>query len=538
MIKKIIILFFTTSISLYAQISPGELTEVHADLEGMSNCTKCHELGEAVTNQKCLDCHTEIRELISVNRGYHSARDVQIKKCVECHSEHHGRGFEMIRFDKESFDHSLTGFILEGKHTNLKCEKCHNSDLINNSELKNRAGTFLGMGTACADCHNDYHQQTLSQLCDNCHSTKSFKPAVLFSHDNTNYILTGAHKTIDCVLCHAIENRAGKKFQRFSGIIFNECTDCHTDVHQGKLGNNCESCHSTQSFHKLSNQNLFDHNKTNFPLLGKHVSVDCEKCHTSTFKRVLKHEKCLDCHDDYHNGELSITRKSYDCKLCHSENGFTQAKYTIEDHKKSDYNLTGSHLAVPCSGCHRKNERWGFNIEVSSCMNCHQNVHGSSISKKFLNDSNCVDCHSTVSWLQVVFDHNKTEFSLSGKHSSTACYVCHDINKTGNVSEYIFIDLTTTCESCHTDPHFNQFRLNGVTDCARCHEFENWKPVKFNHENTRFLLQGAHSKVLCEQCHQRTEMQTGTFVKYRFSSTECITCHTSGSRELSPKGDS
>ena len=50
--------------SLFAQISPGDLAQPHAHLEGMSNCTKCHILGEKVSNDLCLDCHTELKTRI------------------------------------------------------------------------------------------------------------------------------------------------------------------------------------------------------------------------------------------------------------------------------------------------------------------------------------------------------------------------------------------------------------------------------------------------------------------------------------------
>ena len=52
-----------------AQLSPGDLTTAHADLEGMSNCTQCHDLGNKVTNAKCLECHKEIKALITRKEG-------------------------------------------------------------------------------------------------------------------------------------------------------------------------------------------------------------------------------------------------------------------------------------------------------------------------------------------------------------------------------------------------------------------------------------------------------------------------------------
>jgi hypothetical protein len=41
--------------NLSAQISPGDLSNPHSNLEGISNCTQCHVLGNKQTNEKCLD---------------------------------------------------------------------------------------------------------------------------------------------------------------------------------------------------------------------------------------------------------------------------------------------------------------------------------------------------------------------------------------------------------------------------------------------------------------------------------------------------
>ena len=65
----------------YAQLSPGDLTTAHASLEGMSNCTQCHDLGNKVTNAKCLECHKELRALITRKKGYHASKDVKAKDC-------------------------------------------------------------------------------------------------------------------------------------------------------------------------------------------------------------------------------------------------------------------------------------------------------------------------------------------------------------------------------------------------------------------------------------------------------------------------
>jgi len=120
---------------LYAQLSPGKLTQAHADLEGMFKCTQCHVLGSKLDNNKCLECHEEIQTLLDQNRGYHSSKEVRGLDCAKCHSEHHGRNFDMMRFDQDNFDHELTGYELTGAHRRIECRDCHLPDFISDRDL-------------------------------------------------------------------------------------------------------------------------------------------------------------------------------------------------------------------------------------------------------------------------------------------------------------------------------------------------------------------------------------------------------------------
>ena len=81
-------------ISMAGQLSPGDLSNSHSNLNGISNCTQCHVLGNKITNEKCLACHTEILSRINLKKGYHSSADVKGKQCFSCHSEHNGKNFQ------------------------------------------------------------------------------------------------------------------------------------------------------------------------------------------------------------------------------------------------------------------------------------------------------------------------------------------------------------------------------------------------------------------------------------------------------------
>ena len=131
------------------QLSPGELSEAHSHLAGLSNCTQCHVLGNKVSGDKCLACHTEISSRINNQKGYHSSAEVTGKQCSECHSEHNGRNFRLVRLDEATFNHNLTGFSLSVPHAKQDCKTCHAPGNIVDQRLKDRKNTFLGVGTKC-----------------------------------------------------------------------------------------------------------------------------------------------------------------------------------------------------------------------------------------------------------------------------------------------------------------------------------------------------------------------------------------------------
>ncbi len=489
----------------------------------MSNCTKCHELGDKVQNSKCLDCHTEIKSLISSGLGYHSSSDVKGKNCSGCHNEHHGRTFRIVNFNPDKFDHKKAGFNLTGKHSNTDCKKCHKPDFITDNKLKKKKETYLGLNPYCYSCHEDVHQKTLSDNCSDCHNTEAFKPAAKFDHSKAAFKINGAHINVECIGCHKIDEQSGKKYQAFKNISFQNCDACHKDVHQGSFGQNCSSCHETSSFKQI-NKSAFDHSRTKFPLIGKHKLVGCNNCHKSPSGYKMKFALCTDCHTDFHKAQFVVNEVTQNCKDCHTEHGFRPSLFTVDMHNKAKFQITGAHLATPCESCHYQESKWIFKGTGIECISCHKNVHGNELKNEFLPDNNCQFCHQTESWNTINFDHSKTNFHLLGKHSSINCSSCH--RKTENeISSIIFSSIKKDCESCHKDVHFGQFAENKISDCGRCHAFENWKPEKFDHSKTEFNLDGAHKNIPCEKCHPQTEVNGNTFIKFKLEDFKCATCH-------------
>jgi hypothetical protein len=523
---RVLILVCLVNGSALAQISPGPLASVHSHLEGLSNCTKCHELGDKVTNAKCLACHTELKARVDLNKGYHSSGEVKGKSCVTCHNDHHGLSFQILRFNKESFNHNLTGFRLTGAHALKGCADCHKNDFITNASVKKKKITYLGLSTACLGCHTDYHQKTLSQSCTNCHTNDAFKPATGFLHASARFQLHGMHESVQCIKCHPVTNKNGAKFQQFTGLSFASCNSCHTDPHQGKFGADCKSCHSEESFMKVKGIANFNHAKTGYPLENKHRSVLCSSCHKVNLTDPVKHARCLDCHKDYHEGQFATQGQPQDCNGCHTTLGYTLFSYTIDQHNASKFKLEGSHLATPCIACHKKTDKWSFRDIGITCVDCHKDIHSPNIAPKYYPGSSCQSCHNPSAWSEVTFDHATTGWVLSGPHATKSCRTCHFIKNPEGQEVQRFSGMLQVCANCHKDNHFGQFDVNGATDCLRCHEPDYWKIEKFDHNNkTSFKLDGRHENVPCTKCHKNVTEGQNTYVFYKIKDTRCESCH-------------
>jgi len=550
--------------------SPGPLSAPHAKLEGLSNCTKCHVAGSRLSPDTCLACHGELKDRIAQKRGFHGKLGPAELACNKCHHEHQGRDFKLVDFGKggeKEFDHRKTGFLLQGKHARVACAQCHDDRLIADAAIRALRAkepgrkTFLGAPTQCSACHFDEHRGQLGASCARCHNERSWKPAPGFKHAKTDFPLLGKHARIECAGCHKSEAdvRTRKEsplrpraatFAVFKPIAHRECTDCHKDPHEGRLGASCTSCHTEDDWKEVrgsSGARAF-HDKTRYPLRGAHGSVACKSCHgpfpgiKAVFKG-MRFGSCTDCHVDAHVGQLGIPPPS--CERCHSIDAFRPAAYEPSMH--TGYPLQGGHAAVSCAACHRPDpslaeraaplraylEKRGRRDTISlsdfhprgdtrRCDTCHADPHRGQFAGR-VRQSGCADCHQVSSFAEVRFDHSReSTFPLSGAHAAAACAGCHFADAAGIVR---YRPLREECASCHADPHAGQF---AGARCEQCHETAAWKQVSFEHRQpfTSFELQGKHAKARCESCHRDVEVGGGMRVRrYRGVPLTCAGCH-------------
>jgi hypothetical protein len=410
--------------------------------------------------ENCLSCHAPIKQQLLMSKGLHSQKE--FANCELCHVEHQGRDFELVFFKggTKAFDHSKTGYILTGKHATLDCRNCHNSKNIKNAaELKKQnvsiENTYLGLKQDCLSCHIDEHRGQLSKNCTDCHHSNSWKPAPGFDHSKTDYPLTGRHQKVECAKCHReiTDNlqSENKSYLAFAAVKHNQCSDCHTDFHKGKLGPSCSDCHNTAGWTNVKITN-FDHSRTKFPLIGRHANLACEKCHGERTVKLIKFANCTDCHKDFHRSEFASRASKGACEECHTVQGFLPSTFSMLKHDETLFRLTGAHRAIACIECHvtvsGSKREYHFSFESLRCPECHQDPHHGQV-KKFSSSGGCESCHNSQSWTAINFDHKETNFPLEGAHIGVPCGKCHELEVGGKDHFMRFKPVSTQCSSCH-----------------------------------------------------------------------------------------
>ncbi len=534
-------------------LMPGQVIAGHAKWE--EDCTKCHKrFDKAAQTTLCLDCHKDVRNDVEQKHGSHG-RFKEQRECKECHTEHKGRAENIAPITEQTFNHAQSDFPLKGAHADTKkveCKSCHKP------KTKYREAP-----SDCYSCHkkDDKHKEKAGTACADCHSDRSWKD-VRFDHDKTRYKLRNKHVEVPCKECHAND--------RYKDTPM-DCYSCHKkdDKHKGQEGATCSECHDDRSWKKAP----FDHNKSRFPLMGRHATTECKKCHlTPAFKdtpigcfschkkddthKGAYGEKCETCHgendwktitfdhdlhskyplrgrhittacDSCHKGHLYKDKTPTDCYACHKKNDKHKGRYSekcerchternwkillFEHDHDTTYPLKGYHRNTKCDSCHKSTLY--EDKTPSDCYACHKkdDIHRSTFGDK------CEKCHGEQSWQALAFDHDRdTKYPLLGKHRTTTCERCH----TG----HLYKDKTpTACYTCHKSEDMHRRKLG--TECQDCHSIRDWKIWDFDHNTrTKFKLDGGHKGLDCSACH------TERMDKKVTASSACVSCHTKDDR--------
>ena len=440
-------------------------------------CTQCHVNNVYVgASRSCMACHSKDDK--------HNGQFPQ--ECSACHNA--------TSWKQVTVDHNAFGFRLTGAHVSIDCSKCH----VN--------GQYVNTPQVCGACHtrDDAHSGQLGSDCERCHNTGAWKPAS-FDHRTSVFPLTGAHASVACSACHTSS--------RYKGTP-QTCSGCHAsdDAHRGQFGSDCAQCHTTSAW----KPSTFDHNRAAFRLTGAHTGVACSSCHlNAVFKGTPT--ACGSCHarDDVHAGQLGSN-----CGQCHTTSAWKPANF---NHNTTAFPLTGAHTGAACSSCHAGGVYRGTPTSCGSC-------HASDDRHNGAYGSNCGSCHSTSAWRPASFDHNLSDFPLTGAHTNLACSQCHG-SSLGS--------LPTACSSCHGEPAYHAGMFGGQA-CDSCHNTSAWRPAPYNGPHSFPMNHGRADT--CSDCHQPTLTTWSCFLCHRQSEMDdhhkevanydrnCLRCHPTGSK--------
>lgn len=424
---------------------------------------------------------------------------------ISCDACHTSEGWEIDR-NNISFDHNLTDFQLEGLHQDVNCVSCHPSLVFKEAD------------SDCMSCHTDMHEQTVGFDCARCHTSNSWiVENITEIHQQSRFPLLGAHMTADCYQCH--ESASLLRFDPL-GV---ECVDCHQAEYIAAISPNhiesgystdCSECHQMNAF-SWTGAN-FTH--TFFPLTEGHAINDCASCHTDPNDYSNISTDCISCHLEDFNTTSNPNHQqidiSTDCIECHTTDpGWKPADYREHDVLFPIY--SGEHNGEwdNCVDCHTNPS----NYSLFTCIDCHEHEKGDmddeheGIGGYTYNSIACLECHPDGT--EDGFDHNASNFPLTGAHITTECEECH-IEGYSGTSSVCFdchnLAFDQTSEPNHLDAGFEN-------DCNECHTTDpGWTPTSYDHDDF-YLLTGAHLNTTCTDCH--TEGYVGT-------TNVCYDCHT------------
>ncbi|MHB0963640.1 MAG: DmsE family decaheme c-type cytochrome [Gemmatimonadaceae bacterium] len=265
-------------------------------------------------------------------------------------------------------DAAVAGATYVGQET---CVGCHESVKTTGmhgikADLRTPAG-----GKGCESCHGPGSKHAddpekvkpmqfgkvsaveASAACTSCHSTSEHAFWANSKHEARN---------VGCVSCHSVHSAKGDKGlkEATQGKLCASCHQAianklnrfnHMPVREDKMA--CSSCHNV-------------HGSANVRMLraGTNIDQSCTSCHQEKrgpflWEHAPVANSCVTCHDPHgsSNDRMLVAKQPGICQRCH---------------------VTSRHPPTVYEGYLLKNSQSANKITGRSCLNCHQQIHGSN----------------------------------------------------------------------------------------------------------------------------------------------------------------
>lgn len=427
-----------------------------------------------------------------------------------------------------SFNHTATGFFLDGAHARLTCESCHTK------------GLFRGTPRDCATCHRPGDRapgKTATHIltnapCSSCHKTISWAPSD-FRHRIDQGVVQGG-----CSTCHNGSSSIGKPSTHIATMA--SCDSCHKSSswlpagynHASVVPGSCATCHNgTRATGK---------NASHIP-----TTASCDACHTAgvafapisvsmtamhaNMKGPVAAGNCSSCHNGSFLSQNAQTKPvthvstTAQCDTCHSSTT-TWANATF-DHAAAVPAVTGR-----CSSCHNGSAALGKPTNhiptAAQCDTCHsgfvafkpaQMNHAGTVGQ-------CSTCHSGSYLFANALAKPATHIPTTSQ-----CDSCHTKGFiTWSPSVMNHTGLAGQCSTCHNGAYLSQnaqsktpTHMATTAQCDTCHNSTvSWATASMNHATASPPVAGR-----CATCHNGTAA-LGKPTNHIPTTAQCDTCHT------------
>lgn len=362
------------------------------------------------------------------------------------------------------FDHNSTGFVLDFRHQEVRCETCHTKGLFKgtpkdcvschgwtNPRAKSAVMPTNHIPTrnlSCETCHtpalaqfadaarNFSHALVVSQTCTDCHSSRNPHPGVRTNPNDSVHTAVLAAGT-QCGTCHSTIQFTGQQSQFH--IPFNpgsSCTSCHktsdfgampsvTDIHANAPSstNNCAQCHSS------ANAAQYNRGRMVPPIVSppaNHISMgsqSCESCHVGPNSSLV-----LPVVDGmkFWNSAFNHAGTTVSCASCHGASVASGTFYGVVP--KTMSGLAPAHVptTAACEICHTNSVPAGL-VSLLGATGGQATFAGGQFSHSGIT-SGCDSCHGASVSVNAYYGTTlKTMGGLVPAHVPTtaACEVCH-----------------------------------------------------------------------------------------------------------------
>ncbi len=283
------------------------------------------------------------------------------------------------------------------------------------------------------------------------------------------------------------------------------------------------------------------HDRTNFPLQGKHRTLSCRDCHINNVFEGTP-PACEVCHWERRQDDRYSLRLGIRCGECHTPQSWKKIDPGRWNHEtEAGFRLEGTHRALDCEACHGTG---GFQELPPACYSCHAEDYQRTRDPDHGAvgfPTTCENCHSSRIWEDAEFRHSS--YIPEGRHRTASCSDCH--------ASGVYSGMSRECSACHLGDYTNtrdpQHQTAGFpVTCEDCHSpaHTSWQQATFNHAFA--ISSGRHSGLQCTDCHTTSNFQQFSCLNchahdksdmdeehggesgYVYTSQACYTCHPQG----------